>query len=128
MLFPLVLGAVSIIASIIGTFAVKGVNVERALYQGVILAGIISAILFIPVTYWMMDNLPRPEIAWTDIYFCALIGLGVTGALFVITDYYTSTAASRRCAPPPRPPRPVTPRTSSRASRWACRPRPLRRS
>src|SRR6187397_2529136 len=61
-LFPLVLGAVSIIASIIGTFAVKGVNVERALYQGVILAGIISAILFIPVTYWMMDNLPRPEI------------------------------------------------------------------
>ena len=90
-LFPLVIGAVSIVASIIGTFAVKGDNVERALYQGVILAGIISAILFIPVTYWMMDNLPRPDIAWTDIYFCALIGLGVTGALFVITDYYTST-------------------------------------
>src|SRR6201747_2780596 len=45
-LFPLVLGAVSILASIIGTFAVKGVNVERALYQGVILAGVISAVLF----------------------------------------------------------------------------------
>jgi K(+)-stimulated pyrophosphate-energized sodium pump len=91
-LFPLVLGAVSIVASIIGTFAVRGANVERALYQGVVLAGIISAILFIPVTYWMMDGLRglrAPE--WTDVYFCALIGLGVTGALFVITDYYTST-------------------------------------
>ncbi len=90
-LFPLVIGAVSIIASIIGTFAVKGTNVERALYQGVILAGIISALLFLPVTYWMMDDLPRPDISWTDIYLCSLIGLGVTGALFVITDYYTST-------------------------------------
>ena len=58
MLFPLVLGAVSILASIIGTFAVKGVNVERALYQGVILAGVISALLFLPITNWMMDDLP----------------------------------------------------------------------
>ena len=48
--------------------------------------------LFLPITNWMMGDLPgerAPE--WTDIYFCALIGLGVTGALFVITDYYTST-------------------------------------
>ncbi|WP_028066357.1 sodium-translocating pyrophosphatase [Solirubrobacter soli] len=91
-LFPLVVGAVAIIASIIGTFAVKGSNVERALYQGVILAGIIAAILFIPVTNWMMDDLPGADApAWTDIYFCSLIGLAVTGALFVITDYYTST-------------------------------------
>src|SRR3954470_10794857 len=91
-LFPLVVGAVAIIASIIGTFAVKGTNVERALYQGVILAGIIAAILFIPVTNWMMDDLPGADApAWSDIYFCSLIGLAVTGALFVITDYYTST-------------------------------------
>src|SRR4029078_9411910 len=81
-----------ILASIIGTFAVKGTNVERALYQGVILAAIISAVLFIPVTNWMMDSLPGADApSWTDIYFCALIGLAVTGALFVITDYYTST-------------------------------------
>ena len=92
MLFPLVLGAVSIIASIIGTFAVKGDNVERALYQGVVLAGIISALLFIPITNWMMGDLPGADApSWGDIYLCALIGLGVTGALFVITDYYTST-------------------------------------
>src|SRR5688500_3072379 len=60
-LYPLVLGGVSIIASIIGTFAVKSRtgNVERALYQGVILAGIIAAIAFYPVTNWMMSDLTR---------------------------------------------------------------------
>ena len=91
-LFPLVLGAVSIVASIIGTFAVVGDKVERALYQGVVLAGIISALLFIPITKWMMGDLPGADApSWGDIYLCALIGLGVTGSLFVITDYYTST-------------------------------------
>jgi K(+)-stimulated pyrophosphate-energized sodium pump len=96
-LYPLVLGGVSIVASIIGTFAVKSRtgNVERALYQGMIVAGILAALLFIPVTLWMMDDLTRigggagPGV-W-DIYLCSLIGLGVTAALFVLTDYYTST-------------------------------------
>jgi K(+)-stimulated pyrophosphate-energized sodium pump len=100
-LFPLVLGGVSIIASIIGTFAVKSDNVERALYQGLIVAGIVAALLFIPVTQWMMDGLRLPgrettigaPSAW-DIYLCALIGLAVTACLFVITDYYTSTRFS----------------------------------
>src|SRR3982751_2163838 len=89
-LFPLVLGGVSIIASIIGTFAVRGDNVERALYQALIVAGVIAAILILPVTAWMMDDLRR-GISWGDIYLCALVGLAVTAALFVITDYYTST-------------------------------------
>jgi K(+)-stimulated pyrophosphate-energized sodium pump len=100
-LFPLVLGGVSIIASIIGTFAVRTTtgNVERALYQGMITAGVIAAVLFIPVTHWMMGDLqlggrrPFAPTGW-DIYFCALIGLAVTAALFVITDYYTSTRFS----------------------------------
>ena len=99
-LYPLVLGGVSIIASIIGTFAVKSAsgNVERALYQGVVLAGIIAAIAFYPVTSWMMDDLTRqsggaaPSVG--DLYLCSLIGLIVTGLLFVITDYYTSTRFS----------------------------------
>jgi K(+)-stimulated pyrophosphate-energized sodium pump len=93
-LFPLIIGAVSIISSIIGTFAVKSAsgNVERALYQGVVLAAIISALLFIPVTKWMMGDLPGNDApTWGKIYLCSLIGLAVTGALFVITDYYTST-------------------------------------
>jgi K(+)-stimulated pyrophosphate-energized sodium pump len=97
-LYPLVLGGVSIIASIIGAFAVRSRsgNVERALYQGLITAGAIAAVLFIPVTLWMMDDLSfasgagdAPSV-W-DIYICALVGLAVTAALFVITDYYTST-------------------------------------
>jgi K(+)-stimulated pyrophosphate-energized sodium pump len=93
-LYPLVLGGVSIVASIIGTFAVKSAagNVERALYQGLILSGALAALFFLPVTIWMMDDLPGLEApSWGDIYLCALIGLAVTACLFVITDYYTST-------------------------------------
>src|SRR3954449_2056519 len=96
-LYPLVLGGVSIIASIIGTFAVKSKtgNVERALYQGMFVAGLIAAIAFYPITSAMMDNLTRiggraaPSVG--DLYLCALIGLGIPALLFVITDYYTST-------------------------------------
>ncbi len=99
-MYPLVLGALSIIASIIGTFAVrsKAGNVERALYQGLIVSGGLAALAFIPVTYWLMNNLTlktggaAPH--WWKFYLCALIGLGVTGFLFVITDYYTSTRFS----------------------------------
>jgi K(+)-stimulated pyrophosphate-energized sodium pump len=101
-LFPLVLGSVSVIASIIGTFAVKSPagNVERALYQGLILSGILAAAAFYPITAWMMDDLTfanadagvAPEVI--DFYLCSLIGLGVTACLFVITDYYTSTRFS----------------------------------
>ena len=96
-LYPLVIGAVSIIASIIGTYAVRSRtgNVERALYQGLILSGLLAALAFIPITYWMMRNitfksgLAAPH--WWKFYLCALIGVGVTACLFVITDYFTST-------------------------------------
>jgi K(+)-stimulated pyrophosphate-energized sodium pump len=96
-LFPLVLGAISIIASIIGTFAVRSRagHVERALYQGLIVSGGLAAAAFIPITYWMMrgitykSGLAAPH--WWKFYLCALIGIGVTACLFVITDYFTST-------------------------------------
>ena len=99
-LFPLVLGAVSIIASIIGTFFVRSAagNVERALYQGLIVSGVLAAAAFYPVTQWLMDgitfkgvsnSIDGPSVA--RLYFCSLIGIGVTALLFVITDYYTST-------------------------------------
>ena len=62
-LYPLVLGGVAIIASIIGTFAVRSRtgNVERALYQGLIVSGVIAAAAFAPVTYWLMRNLSFAE-------------------------------------------------------------------
>jgi K(+)-stimulated pyrophosphate-energized sodium pump len=99
-LYPLVLGGVAIVASIIGTFAVKSAagNVERALYQGLIVSGLIAAAAFYPVTTWMMDGLSTatadvsvfaPSVG--KLYLCSLIGLGVTALLFLITDYYTST-------------------------------------
>jgi K(+)-stimulated pyrophosphate-energized sodium pump len=100
-LYPLVLGGVSIVASIIGTFAVRSRNVERALYQGLILSAVIAAAAFYPVTNWLMDDLAPQRVgatlnapSVTDLYLCSLIGLGVTACLFVITDYYTSTRFS----------------------------------
>jgi K(+)-stimulated pyrophosphate-energized sodium pump len=89
-LYPLVLGGVAIIASIIGTFAVrsKAGKVERALYQGLVVSGIIAAAAFYPVTKWLMDGV-GPEVY--KLYLCSLIGIGVTALLFLITDYYTST-------------------------------------
>ncbi|MDQ2759378.1 MAG: sodium-translocating pyrophosphatase [Actinomycetota bacterium] len=99
-LYPLVLGALSIVASIIGTFAVKSKagNVERALYQGLVVSGALAALAFIPITYWMMRNVTLKSGAatphWWKFYLCALIGIGITALLFVITDYYTSTRFS----------------------------------
>src|SRR5438128_1057106 len=96
-LYPLVLGAVAIIASIIGTYAVKSKagHVERALYQGLITSGVLAALAFIPVTYWLMRHVTLKSGAvaphWWKFYLCALIGVGITAALFVITDYFTST-------------------------------------
>jgi K(+)-stimulated pyrophosphate-energized sodium pump len=96
-LYPLVLGGVSIIASIIGTFAVKSRsgNVERALYQGLILSGVLAAAAFYPITKWLMDGVTLREVGHNPTVFhlwlCALIGIGVTALLFVITDFYTST-------------------------------------
>jgi K(+)-stimulated pyrophosphate-energized sodium pump len=93
--YPLVLGAVSIVASIIGTYAVRGERVERALYQGLIVSGIIAALAFLPVTAWLMDGITLSDgqdaADWFDYWLAALIGIGVTAFLFVITDYYTST-------------------------------------
>jgi K(+)-stimulated pyrophosphate-energized sodium pump len=93
-LYPLVLGGVAIVASIIGTFAVRTTtdNVERALYQGLIVSGLIAAVLFYPVTKWLMDGIvggENPSVG--DLYLSSLVGIGVTALLFVLTDYYTST-------------------------------------
>ena len=90
-IFPLVLGGVAIIASIIGALSVKTKTdrVEGALYRGVIISGVISAVAFLPITNWLMDDATGGNA--TDLWLCGLIGIVVTGAFFVITDFYTST-------------------------------------
>src|SRR5512133_582174 len=99
-IYPLVIGGVAIIASIIGALSVrtKSDRVEGALYQGLIVSALLSAAAFYPVTHWLMDGLNLKSTDLTantpgvgDLYLCSLIGLGVTAFLFVITDYYTST-------------------------------------
>jgi K(+)-stimulated pyrophosphate-energized sodium pump len=87
-LYPLVLGAVSIVASIAGTFFVKardGGKIMNALYRGLIVSGVIAAIAFYFVTTSMMGDAAMP------LFGCALIGLVLTGAMIVITEYYTAT-------------------------------------
>ncbi|MEZ5456732.1 MAG: sodium-translocating pyrophosphatase [Lysobacteraceae bacterium] len=90
-LYPLVLGGVSIIASIIGTFFVKvkeGGSIMGALYKGVIVSGVLAAIAFYPITTSLMGDSP---VGAMNLFYCALIGLVLTGAIVWITEYYTGT-------------------------------------
>jgi len=86
-LYPLMLGAGAIVASILGTFFIKldkSNNIMRALYKGVISSGLIATVLFYFITRSMMTNF--------GLFYSALVGLGITLAIFVITEYYTSTS------------------------------------
>ena len=90
-LYPLVLGGVSIIASIIGAFFVKvrsGGSIMGALYKGVIVSGVLAAIAYFPITRELMADNAHGAM---NIYWCALIGLALTGAIVWITEYYTGT-------------------------------------
>ena len=86
--YPLALGGISIIASIIGTFFVKaGENgsIMGALYKGLIVAGVLASIAFYPVTKMLM-----PE-NYFELFACALVGIVLTAAMVIITEYYTGT-------------------------------------
>ncbi|GHA81080.1 sodium-translocating pyrophosphatase [Cognatilysobacter bugurensis] len=90
-LYPLVLGGVSIVASILGSLVVKvkdGGSIMGALYRGVIVSGVLAAIAFWFVTADMMGGSPLGAI---DLFLCALVGLVLTGAIMWITEYYTGT-------------------------------------
>jgi K(+)-stimulated pyrophosphate-energized sodium pump len=92
LLFPLALGAVSIIASIIGTYFIKlgkDKNIMAALYKGLIASGILSAVAF----YFLVNKIFANNIEYTSssIFWSAIIGLAVTGLMVAITEYYTST-------------------------------------
>ena len=99
-IYPLVIGAVAIVASIVGALAVRtrGDRVEGALYRGLIVSGLLSAAAFYPITDWLMGDVTlisseglefAPSVS--DLWFCSLIGVAVTAGLFIITDFYTST-------------------------------------
>lgn len=100
MLFPLVIGAVCILASVVGTYFVKlgpNNNIMQALYKGLIAAGILSAALIAILTQTLIGfstpiELAGRTITGASLYWCSLTGLGVTGLLVWITEYYTSTA------------------------------------
>ncbi|MGE0809666.1 MAG: sodium-translocating pyrophosphatase [Immundisolibacter sp.] len=87
-LYPLLLGAVSIVASVVGTFFVKtseGGKIMSALYRGVLVSGVIAAAAFYPISTALLGAQAMP------LYYCALIGLALTAAMIVITEYYTAT-------------------------------------
>ena len=92
LIYPLALGGVSIIASIIGTYAVKaepGQKIMTALYKGLIVSAAVALVLFYPVTKSLMANNGHYSIG--AIYGSAVIGLILTAAMVVITEYYTAT-------------------------------------
>ncbi|MDR1275322.1 MAG: sodium-translocating pyrophosphatase [Candidatus Accumulibacter sp.] len=96
--YPLVLGGTSIIASIVGCFFVKarpGGKIMNALYRGLAVAGVLALVAFYPVTSWLLGagiTLPDGQTAAsTSIFGCAVVGLALTGLLVWITEYYTGT-------------------------------------
>ncbi len=90
--FPLVLGGVSIITSIIGTFFVKtsdGGKIMNALYRGTLVSAALSAVAFYFITTKMMSNIDGYTAS--SLFYSSLIGLALTVAMIVITEYYTAT-------------------------------------
>ncbi|HSK38235.1 MAG TPA: sodium-translocating pyrophosphatase [Arenibaculum sp.] len=100
MIYPLVIGAVCIIGSVAGTQFVKlgaSNNIMGALYKGLIGSAAISAVLIFFVTLFMfglsapLERLDGSAVTGLDLFVCSLVGLGVTGLLVWITEYYTAT-------------------------------------
>ncbi|HTQ36403.1 MAG TPA: sodium-translocating pyrophosphatase [Steroidobacteraceae bacterium] len=90
-IYPLAIGAASIVSSIIGTFFVstrEGGKIMNALYKGVLVSAIISAVAF-----WFITKQVFPA-QFGAMFGCTLIGLGLTAAMIVITEYYTATEYS----------------------------------
>lgn len=90
-IFPLVIGGVSILASIVGSFFVRlsGKKIMFALYKGLIVSGILAAVVFYFAAQRLMTDF-NP----LYLFYSSLVGLGVTAAMFVITEYFTSTSYS----------------------------------
>lgn len=101
MTYPLALGAVCIVGTVIGTFFVRlsnDNNIMKALYKGLIATTVLSAGLIFWVTNYMFENVTEAMVinnqsfSVTSLHICGLTGLVVTGLLVWITEYYTSTS------------------------------------
>ncbi len=99
MLFPLAIGATCVLTSIAGTFFVRlgsRQSIMGALYKGVIATGVLSLVLLLPLTHYLIGLDTQMTVAektfngWS-LYFCGLAGLVVTALIIVITEYYTGT-------------------------------------
>ena len=94
-LYPLALGAVSIIASIVGCYFVRtsdGGKIMGALYKGLIVAGVLALAFYYPVTAWLIGTGDTAlQITTGTMFACAVIGLALTAAMVWITEYYTGT-------------------------------------
>ncbi len=96
-IYPLVLGGFSIIASILGTYFVtarEGGKIMNALYRGLAVSGILAAIAFYPITTMMLGEgvmIGDKLVTSLNLYFATLIGLALTAAMVWITEYYTAT-------------------------------------
>ncbi|MFH1405301.1 MAG: sodium-translocating pyrophosphatase [Patescibacteria group bacterium] len=94
-IYPLMLGAVAIIASIVGTFFIRlgsNNNIMHALYKGLAVAGVLAAIGFWPITKYILGG--QALVNTTNLFLSAIIGLVITGLLMIITEYYTGTQYS----------------------------------
>src|SRR5450830_481384 len=96
-IYPLVLGGFSIIASIVGTFFVtarEGGKIMNALYRGLIVSAVLAAIAFYPITKMMLGDstmIDGVQVSSLHLYYATLIGLALTAAMVLITEYYTAT-------------------------------------
>jgi len=95
-IYPLALGGVSVIASIIGCFFVKYSGTGKimtALYKGLIVAAVLSVIAFYFVTDWIMGAVAQavPGMTVMNLWLASVVGIALTAAMVVITEYYTAT-------------------------------------
>jgi K(+)-stimulated pyrophosphate-energized sodium pump len=100
-LLPLVMGGISILASIVGIFFVRvqegSTKIMNAMYKGTAVSAVLAAIGFIPIMFGFLDKLGSVNskvsglnLSSGGLYVCSLIGLAITGLIVVVTDYYTA--------------------------------------
>jgi K(+)-stimulated pyrophosphate-energized sodium pump len=94
--YPMALGGLSIIASIIGCMFVKAkpgdTNIMGALYRGLIVAGVIATIASYPITQWMFAGATLPKgLTVMSLWLCVVVGMVLTGLIVWVTEYYTGT-------------------------------------